>query len=163
MEVVLLRGHGGKKGCGLVVLGQNGKEGIAVWRNVVIQLRSHHGVGSLARGTSVGVQGGIIRFYSPHFEVHDETLLRCHMTRIGARMGEFLSAVSAFEGFLSAVYSEVLLEMMLELESFIAIVALELTEPCALVVTNHVPLQPIHIREALVADLACLLTKEKAG
>lgn len=75
-------------------------------------------------------------------------------------MGEFLPAVGAFEGFLSAVYSEVLLEVMLELEGFIAIVALELAQLRALVVADHVPLQPIHVREALVAYLACLLTKQ---
>lgn len=76
-------------------------------------------------------------------------------------MGKFLSAVGAFEGFLSTVYSEVLFEMMLKLECFITIVALELTQLCTLVVADHVPLQAIYIREALVANLASLLTKER--
>lgn len=75
-------------------------------------------------------------------------------------MGEFFPAVGAFKRFLSAVYSKMFFEVMLELESFITVVALELTELRALVMTDHVPLQAIHVCEALVADLACLLTKE---
>lgn len=71
-------------------------------------------------------------------------------------MGELLPTVGAFEGFFSAVYSEVFLQVMFELEGFIAIVTLELTELRALVVADHVPLQAIHICKALMADLACL-------
>lgn len=69
-------------------------------------------------------------------------------------MGEFLAAIGALEGFLSAVDAEVLLEVVLELEGFVAVIALELAERRALVVADHVPLQPVHVREALVANLA---------
>lgn len=49
--------------------------------------------------------------------------------------------------------------MVFEFESFIAIVAFEFAQQRALVVADHVPLQPVHVCEAFVADLARLLTK----
>lgn len=49
--------------------------------------------------------------------------------------------------------------MMLKLKRFIAIVAFELAELLTFIMADHMPLQAIHIQEALMADLASLLTK----
>lgn len=45
---------------------------------------------------------------------------------------------------------------MLELEGLVALLALELPQERALIVTDHVPLEAVHIREGLVADPAGL-------
>lgn len=45
---------------------------------------------------------------------------------------------------------------MLEFKSFLALRALELSEDGALVVADHVPLQPVDVGEGFVADLARL-------
>ena len=46
--------------------------------------------------------------------------------------------------------------MVLELESLSAVCALEPPEDGGLVVRDHVPLQPVHVRELLLAHLADL-------
>ena len=48
------------------------------------------------------------------------------------------------------------LEVVLELESLSAVCALEPPEDGGLVVRDHVPLQPVHVRELLLAHLADL-------
>lgn len=78
------------------------------------------------------------------------------MTGVGAGVRELLPAIPTLEGLLSTVYPEVLLKVMFELERLVAVVTLELAEKRALVVTDHVPLQTVHVGEALVADLAGL-------
>lgn len=71
-------------------------------------------------------------------------------------MRKLLSAVGTFEWLLPAVNAQVLLQVMLELEGLVAVVALELAQLCALVMTDHVTLESVHVGEALVANLACL-------
>lgn len=61
------------------------------------------------------------------------------------------------------MYPVMLFEVVFELEGFVAIVALVLPQVGALVVADHVPLQSVHIREALMTDLACLSAKEKTS
>ena len=51
------------------------------------------------------------------------------------------------------------LEVVLELESLPAVGALEPPEDGGLVVRDHVPLQPVHVGELLMADLAHLQAK----
>lgn len=82
------------------------------------------------------------------------------MTGVRSRVGKLLSAVGTFERLLTAVYSQVLLQVMFKFKSFITIVAFEFPQQGALVVANHVPLQSVHVGEALVADLACLWTRK---
>lgn len=48
------------------------------------------------------------------------------------------------------------LEVVLELEGLLALGALELAQHGTLVVGDHVPLQPVHVGESLVAHLARL-------
>lgn len=83
------------------------------------------------------------------------------MGRVGTGVGELFAAVGAFEGFFTAVNAKVLLKVVLEFKGFVAVVAFEFAQRGALVVADHVPLQPVYVRETLVADLARLLTKEK--
>lgn len=75
-------------------------------------------------------------------------------------MRELLAAISAFKGLFSAVDAEVFLQVMFKLEGFVAVVALELPQQCALVVADHVTLQAVNIGERLVANFARL--KQKA-
>lgn len=75
-------------------------------------------------------------------------------------MGKLFAAVGALEGLLAAVNPQVLLQMVLEFKGFVAIIAFEFAQQCAFVVADHVSLQPVNIREALVADLARLLNKK---
>lgn len=49
--------------------------------------------------------------------------------------------------------------MMFKFKCFITIVAFKFAKFFAFVVANHVPLQAVHVLEALMADLASLLTK----
>lgn len=69
-------------------------------------------------------------------------------------MGKFFATVGTFEGLLAAVNPQMLLQMVLEFKGFVAIIAFKFAQQCAFVVTDHVSLQPVHVREALVADLA---------
>ena len=56
-------------------------------------------------------------------------------------------------------YSMNYLEVVLELESLSAVCALEPPEDGGLVVRDHVPLQPVHVGELLLAHLAHLQAK----
>lgn len=85
------------------------------------------------------------------------------MARVGARMGEFFTTVGAFEGFLAAMYPQVFLQMMFELKRLVAVVAFEFPQRGALVVTDHMPLQSVYVREALVAYLARLCVGRVQG
>ena len=51
--------------------------------------------------------------------------------------------------------------MMFELESLSAVDAFEPPEDCGLVVRDHVSLQPIHVGEILLANLATLQEKNQ--
>lgn len=58
------------------------------------------------------------------------------------------------------MYANMLLQMMLEFECLITIIAFKFTQPRWLIVTNHVTLQAIHIRERLLTYLAALKWKK---
>lgn len=73
-----------------------------------------------------------------------------------ARVRESLAAVVASEGLLAGMDPHVLLEVVLELEGLVALLALKLPQQRTLVVADHVPLQAVHVREGLVADAAGL-------
>lgn len=45
---------------------------------------------------------------------------------------------------------------MLKFEGFVAFCALELPKNCALIVADHVPLEPVDVGEGFVANLAGL-------
>jgi len=83
--------------------------------------------------------------------IEDQALFGSHVRRIGARMGKALAAVAALKGLLSAVDSDVLLEVVLELECFFAVGAFEFAKASALVVTDHVTLQTVDVGEILLA------------
>ena len=57
------------------------------------------------------------------------------------------------------IFGFIYLEVVLELESLPAVGALEPPEDGGLVVRDHVPLQPVHVGELLLAHLAHLQTK----
>lgn len=78
-------------------------------------------------------------------------------------MGKLFTTVGTFEWFLPTVYSKMLLEVVFEFKCLITIVAFVFSKASALVVTNHVALQSVHIREALVADLARLSAGRMQG
>ena len=71
-------------------------------------------------------------------------------------MGEPLVAVLALERLLPRVDPLVLLQVMLELESFAAVAALELPEVGAVRVVAHVSLQLVEGGELLAAQTAWL-------
>lgn len=73
-----------------------------------------------------------------------------------ARVRESLAAVVASEGLLAGMDPHVLLEVVLELEGLVALLALKLPQQRTLVVADHVPLQAVDVREGLVADAAGL-------
>lgn len=71
-------------------------------------------------------------------------------------MTEAFATVRAFKGFLSTVDANVFLEMVLEFEGLATFWTFELAEVSALVMADHVTLEPVNIGECLVADLAVL-------
>lgn len=74
-------------------------------------------------------------------------------------MRKLLAAISAFKGLFSTVDAEMFFQVVFELEGFVAVVALELPQQCALVMADHVTLQAVHIGKRLVANLARLKQK----
>lgn len=85
------------------------------------------------------------------------------MRGVGAGVRELLPAVGALEGLLAAVDAQVLLEVVLELERLLTVVALVLADGRAVDVADHVPLQAVHIVEAFRTYFAGLSTKRNTG
>lgn len=73
------------------------------------------------------------------------------MAGIGPGMTETLPAVVALKRLLARVDANVLLQVVLQFERLVAVVAFELAQHRRLLVTDHVTLQPVHIGKGFVA------------
>lgn len=81
------------------------------------------------------------------------------MAGIRTGMAEPLAAVVALEGLLARMDADVLLQVVLQLERLITVVALEFAQHRRLLVADHVTLQAVHVGKGLAA----LGTRLKAG
>lgn len=79
------------------------------------------------------------------------------MAAVGPGVAESLAAVAADERLFAGMYADVLLEMVLELERFLALQALELSKFRALLVAYQVTLESVDVGEGLVAGGARLV------
>ena len=86
----------------------------------------------------------------------DQTLLAGRVRGVGAGVRESLATVLAFERFFSGVDSLVFLQMMLELECFATMRALELSEVRAISMVGHVPLEFVKGGELFATQTAGL-------
>ena len=81
------------------------------------------------------------------------------MAGIRPGMAEAFAAVLALEGLLARMDAHVLLQVVLQLERLITVVALEFAQHRRLLVADHVTLQAVHVGKGLAA----LGTRLKAG
>ena len=88
--------------------------------------------------------------------VSNEAFLGGGVGGVGARVGEPLVAVLALERLLPRVDPLVLLQVMLELESFATMRALELSEVRAISMVGHVPLEFVKGGELFATQTAGL-------
>ena len=71
-------------------------------------------------------------------------------------MRESLPTVSAFEGLLSGMYPDVLLQVVFEFECFPTFRTLELAQVRAFVVADHVTLKTVNVRKSFITGRADL-------
>lgn len=102
--------------------------------------------------------GALVQFAqrSVQFLAHADAFFRCHVTGIGAGVGETLAAIGAAERLLTRMYAHVLLQMMLELKCFVAIGAFEFAQQRRFIVTDHVSLEAVHVGKCLLANFTAL-------
>lgn len=71
-------------------------------------------------------------------------------------MREALATIVAAERLLAGMDANMLLEVMLEFECLVAVLAFEFAQQRRFVVADHVALQAVHVGERFLAQLAAL-------